>query len=142
MSHQKKNSLVRGLKGAIHNPNVSEEAKQRDLQRLQEMGEDITGLTGASSDFDAQDEGRSADPHIFLKLDQHEDAMKQVTKQMLEQGEEDMQRSASAASADLDIDMNGHSKTRVLAGYKATLSNPRTSKAAKAHAEQVLEEYA
>ncbi|RXW17667.1 hypothetical protein EST38_g8194 [Candolleomyces aberdarensis] len=40
MSTQKdQGNVVRGLKAAINNPRVSEEAKQRDIERLQEMGE-------------------------------------------------------------------------------------------------------
>ncbi|KAJ2919737.1 hypothetical protein MD484_g745, partial [Candolleomyces efflorescens] len=38
-SHKDQSNVVRGLKAAIHNPRVSEEAKQRDIERLQAMGE-------------------------------------------------------------------------------------------------------
>ena len=31
------------MKAAIHNPNVSEEAKERDAERLQQMGEEVPG---------------------------------------------------------------------------------------------------
>ncbi|KAM6513876.1 hypothetical protein FALCPG4_015077 [Fusarium falciforme] len=32
-------NVARGLKAAIHNPNVSEKAKEQDRQRLERMGE-------------------------------------------------------------------------------------------------------
>lgn len=43
ISTEEKNpaNVIRGLKSAITNPNVSEEAKQRDRERLQELGQDI-----------------------------------------------------------------------------------------------------
>lgn len=42
-------NVIRGLKAAIHNPRVSEEAKERDLQRLREMGEDVSDLDTSAS---------------------------------------------------------------------------------------------
>ena len=39
LAHKDQSNVVRGLKAAIHNPRVSEEAKQRDIERLQAMGE-------------------------------------------------------------------------------------------------------
>lgn len=33
--------VVAGLKAAIHNPHVSEEAKQKDIQRLHNIGVDL-----------------------------------------------------------------------------------------------------
>lgn len=42
-------NVIRGLKAAINNPNVSEEAKQRDRERLEEMGQDVPGSKGRST---------------------------------------------------------------------------------------------
>ncbi|KAI9572066.1 Conidiation protein 6-domain-containing protein [Boletus coccyginus] len=49
-----------------------------------------------------------------------------------------MERDAEAASEEPQHPITEES-TRVLAGYKATLSNPHTSAEAKAHAEEVLQ---
>ncbi|KAF6754674.1 hypothetical protein DFP72DRAFT_1068246 [Ephemerocybe angulata] len=99
MSHHEKDpaNVVRGLKAAIHNPNVSEEAKRRDMVRLQEMGASTT-TTDAPAQHTRGAEGGKYNTETYV-----------------------------------DADMN-----RVLAGYKPTIANPRTSENAKAHAEQVL----
>ncbi|TEB25503.1 hypothetical protein FA13DRAFT_1898284 [Coprinellus micaceus] len=116
-------NVIRGLKAAIHNPNASQEAKERDIQRLQEMGAEPPNDMTSSADVPAHNL-RSA-PKIFLKLDDMEESMRKTTKQLL------------AESAEPE---GGKMSNHVLGGYGATLTNPRTSEGAKQHAEQVLEE--
>ncbi|TFK29481.1 hypothetical protein FA15DRAFT_576498, partial [Coprinopsis marcescibilis] len=41
-------NVARGLKAAINNPRVSQEAKEHDKQRLRELGEQVPGDTGKS----------------------------------------------------------------------------------------------
>lgn len=98
-SEKNQGNVIGGLKAAINNPNVSEEAKQRDFQRLQEMGADVEGYSAPSG-------GQQEGGHAYAQGDQ----------------------------------IDGKDASRVIGGYKATLSNPRTSEAAKEHAEEVLEE--
>ncbi|KAF6751669.1 Conidiation protein 6-domain-containing protein [Ephemerocybe angulata] len=98
-SEKNQGNVIGGLKAAINNPNVSEEAKQRDFQRLQEMGADVEGYSAPSG-------GQQEGGHAYGQGDQ----------------------------------IDGKDASRVIGGYKATLSNPRTSEAAKEHAEEVLEE--
>ncbi|TEB25469.1 hypothetical protein FA13DRAFT_1796368 [Coprinellus micaceus] len=108
---QEKNpaNVIRGLKSAITNPNVSEEAKQRDRERLQELGQDI-GAGGQAP------EGPG-----------HESL-----------GRPEGSRGVGLGPVD---DEEGSNPQRVAGGYKATLSNPRTSDEAKAHAEEKLAEF-
>ncbi|KAK7463032.1 hypothetical protein VKT23_007615 [Stygiomarasmius scandens] len=48
--------VAAGLKGTLHNDNVSDEAKQRASERLQEMGVSVeTPQTGGTQSFSAQD---------------------------------------------------------------------------------------
>ncbi|KAH6910647.1 Conidiation protein 6-domain-containing protein [Coprinopsis sp. MPI-PUGE-AT-0042] len=42
-------NVIGGLKAAINNPRVSEEAKEHDRERLREMGEEVEGTTTSSS---------------------------------------------------------------------------------------------
>ncbi|EAU84080.1 hypothetical protein CC1G_06942 [Coprinopsis cinerea okayama7 len=122
-------NVARGLKAAINNPNVSEEAKQRDIQKLQEMGYDAPGGNSGSSndagDHDGLSTRQRAGYKATLKNDNVSEEAKQHAREVL--GQE-------------SGNSGGTQNTRVLAGYKATLSNPRTSEAAKQHAAEVLEE--
>ncbi|KAL1745345.1 Conidiation protein 6-domain-containing protein, partial [Schizophyllum fasciatum] len=47
------NRVAAGLKATVHNPNVSEEAKQSATERLHDMGTDVEGAPTASG----KDEG-------------------------------------------------------------------------------------
>lgn len=48
-SNKEGTNVVRGLEAAMNNPNVSEETKNRDAQKIEDMGEDYSGSYKDSS---------------------------------------------------------------------------------------------
>ncbi|TEB33364.1 hypothetical protein FA13DRAFT_1789826 [Coprinellus micaceus] len=95
--------VISGLKASIHNPNVSEEAKDRARHRLADLG-------------DTSDASKEDRPVV------EEFKLVEEVEQNVAEGE------------------GGEKNVHQLGGFKATMHNPRTSKAAKDHAKQVLEQ--
>jgi hypothetical protein len=53
--------VARGLKAALHNGGVSDEAKESAAERLQEMGVDVPEYESSSGDIIAEEESVSND---------------------------------------------------------------------------------
>ncbi|KAI0344633.1 hypothetical protein BDW22DRAFT_1326777, partial [Trametopsis cervina] len=122
--------VAAGLKAAIHNPNVSEEAKERAADRLDHMGGN----------------GRTHDPHAGTE-GEHDNRVLGGYKATLTNEHTSPEAKAHAREI---LEAHGYTveraegvsesehETRVLAGYKAALNNPRVSNEAKAHAREFL----
>ncbi|KAJ2922599.1 hypothetical protein H1R20_g14502, partial [Candolleomyces eurysporus] len=81
-SHKDQGNVVRGLKAAINNPRVSEEAKQRDIERLQEMGE----YEGAPAQEDSEHHNRVLGGYkATLSNPRTSEAAKEHAQQVLEE---------------------------------------------------------
>ncbi|EAU84006.1 hypothetical protein CC1G_11444 [Coprinopsis cinerea okayama7 len=106
-------NVARGLKAAINNPRVSEQAKEHDRERLRDMGESVPGEENTSTVPKGQRSSGSGG--------------KDLEDEDVEYEEEE----ESSGGAD---------RTRVMAGYKATLKNPNVSQRAKDHAAEILEQ--
>ncbi|KAI0818463.1 Conidiation protein 6-domain-containing protein [Trametes gibbosa] len=145
MSTYDEKRVAAGLKAAIHNPNVSEEAKERAQERLETMGaaaETTASPLGGGTVYPvgATDEtGHEANRVIggykaALHNPRTSDEAKQHAREILAADGYQFDRPEGVSEDE-------HQK-RVNAGYKAALNNPRVSDAAKLHAERYLQEHA
>ncbi|PSR72176.1 hypothetical protein PHLCEN_2v11968 [Hermanssonia centrifuga] len=108
--------VAAGLKAAIHNPNVSEEAKERAEDRLEQMG---AGTGRSRSGSTEQETNRQLGGYkATLANEQTSPEAKAHAREILEAHGYTIERPD-------DISENEHD-TRVLAGYKAALSMQRT----------------
>lgn len=122
-------NVVRGLKAAINNPRVSDEAKAHDRERLREMGQPvpkdpsnvIRGLKAAIHNPNVSEEAKERD-----------------RQRLLEMGETLPEDNTTSAPRTRSQEAEEH-EHRVLGGYKATLSNPNAGHDAKARAQDILE---
>ncbi|KAJ3515264.1 hypothetical protein NMY22_g14495 [Coprinellus aureogranulatus] len=128
--------VMSGLKASIHNPGVSEEAKDHARQRLADLGDKSgvakekgpkTKIIGVKEDEDFIDNSIAA-PGSPNPRNTLEGTLDEVEGNEAEH--EDVHPEAHSA----------HLSNRRLAGYKATMHNPRVSKKAKEHAEQILKD--
>ncbi|KAK1752923.1 Conidiation protein 6-domain-containing protein [Echria macrotheca] len=115
----------RGLKAALHNPRVSEEAKQRDREILEtEFGEHFEKEPDMSSSPDIPEE--SADPIRFKQT---------IGLRSSTSGEESSSkgktRSSSAGARSSGLQDEGKDPENVIRGLKAAISNPNVSEKAK-----------
>ncbi|KAI8975920.1 Conidiation protein 6-domain-containing protein [Trametes punicea] len=130
--HPNENRVAGGLKASLHNPRVSQEAKERAAERLEEMGE--TSLSAGSTKGASQHKNHVLGGYkATLHNPYTSEEAKRHAREILE-----------ADSYQLDppkgVSADEHEK-RVLAGYKAALHNPRVSKEAKRHAQEYLKEH-
>ncbi|KAF9498009.1 hypothetical protein BDN71DRAFT_1429169 [Pleurotus eryngii] len=123
-------NVAGGLKAAIHNPNVSEEAKSHAAERLREMGGDDQPDTMSASNPAGYSDGIS---HF-----QFEDQGESITRRDVDYAREILEAVGYSVEQPSETTEDEH-QTRVLAGYKAALSNPRVSKEAKQHAQDYLD---
>ncbi|KDQ25960.1 hypothetical protein PLEOSDRAFT_1085281 [Pleurotus ostreatus PC15] len=114
-------NVAGGLKAAIHNPNVSEEAKERAAERLHEMG--------------ADNQNQSTPQNLTGYSDSES-----ITQQDIAYAREILEAVGYSIEKPAESTHDEH-QTRVLAGYKAALSNPHVSKEAKAHAQAYLNKH-
>ncbi|EGN99641.1 hypothetical protein SERLA73DRAFT_159863 [Serpula lacrymans var. lacrymans S7.3] len=125
--------VIAGLKAAIHNPNVSEEAKDNAIQRLNELGDDTERGGAAYGRANQQGSTRVLGGYkATLSNENTSEEAKQHAQEVLE--------AAGVYERPTGISEEEH-ETRVLAGYKAALNNPRVSEAAKTHARDFLEQH-
>ncbi|KAG9220405.1 hypothetical protein CCMSSC00406_0006670 [Pleurotus cornucopiae] len=115
-------NVAGGLKAAIHNPNVSEEAKSHAAERLHEMGVDDQSGSMSASNPTGYSDGES------------------ITRHDVDYAREILEAVGYSVEQPSGTTEDEH-QTRVLAGYKAALSNPRVSKEAKRHAQEYLDTY-
>ncbi|KAI0373572.1 hypothetical protein BV20DRAFT_962780 [Pilatotrama ljubarskyi] len=143
MSGHDEKRVAAGLKAAIHNPNVSEEAKERAQERLENMGASVdTGSRGnnnGSYPTGTTDEtGRETNRVLggykaTLHNPRTSEGAKQHAREILEADGYQIERPEGVTEDE-------HQK-RVNAGYKAALHNPRVSEEAKQHAREYLEQH-
>ncbi|KAF9254921.1 hypothetical protein L218DRAFT_967753 [Marasmius fiardii PR-910] len=131
-SHKDANHVAAGLKAAIHNPRVSDEAKEHAKERLEGMG--------VAVEFDDEHEKRVlAGYKAALHNENVSDEAKENARQKLQEAgvlethEEDQLKDDEPSR---DEHLN-----HVLGGYKATLANPNVSPEAKLHAATILDEH-
>ncbi|KAF8153135.1 Conidiation protein 6-domain-containing protein [Crassisporium funariophilum] len=124
--HEKNpDNVARGLKAAIHNPNVSEEAKQSAAERLEQMGSvDEHEQHGTNRQLGGY-KATLTNPNTSQKAKEH-------ARQVLGQETE------VSNTANDEGETHDH---RVIGGYKAALKNPNVSEEAKQHAEEFLKEH-
>ncbi|KAI6026342.1 hypothetical protein PISMIDRAFT_690488 [Pisolithus microcarpus 441] len=125
--------VIAGLKAAVHNPNVSEEAKGHAIERLREMGQsvDVAPQETPEKSSDQQEGSRVLGGYKATLSNPY-------TSEEAKKHAEEVLRAAGIVGHQDATDEER--ETRVLAGYKAALHNPRVSDAAKEHARQYLEE--
>ncbi len=150
--------VAAGLKAAIHNPNVSEDARKSARERLDQMGEhDPTGRSHPTGTLDTQGHEtnrvlggykatlHSAHPSFSYPPSERgrlprcgtdprtSDEAKRHAREILEADGYTVEPAEGVTEDE--------HQTRVLAGYKAALHNPRVSKEAKDHAKEYLREH-
>ncbi|KAJ3763777.1 hypothetical protein FB446DRAFT_834943 [Lentinula raphanica] len=131
-SEKHQHHVAGGLKAALHNPNVSEQAKDDALQRLERMGEVAGTEINEGPSYDEETNRRLGGYKATLTNDRTSDEAKDHAREVLE-------------AAGIEVN-DGHSSSdehakRVLAGYKAAIHNPNVSQEAKIHAKQFLREH-
>ncbi|KZT68280.1 hypothetical protein DAEQUDRAFT_712122 [Daedalea quercina L-15889] len=121
--------VAAGLKAAMHNPNVTDEGRDRAADRLDQ----INGAGGASAATEQHNKRELGGYKATLHNDRTSSQAKEHAREVLE-----------AAGYTIEpgpgMSQDEH-ETRVLAGYKAALHNPRVSEAAKQHAQEYLREH-
>jgi hypothetical protein len=124
------NRVAGGLKAAINNPNVSEEAKIEAQNKL-----DNISATG-----EKQEALQTNDEHVNRVLGGYKATVhnSRVSAEARQHAQEVLE--AAGYQIDEAVASDEHDK-RVLAGYKAALNNPRVSEAAKAHAREYISQY-
>ncbi|RPD54192.1 hypothetical protein L226DRAFT_546393 [Lentinus tigrinus ALCF2SS1-7] len=128
--HEKR--VAAGLKAAIHNPNVSDEARERAQERLEHSSDTskATGHSTGATDQSGHEVNRVLGGYKATLHNPNTSAeAKQHAREMLD--------AQAAGGSDDGDDLH---QTRVKAGYKAALHNPRVSEEAKEHAREYLEE--
>ncbi|KAH7888455.1 Conidiation protein 6-domain-containing protein [Phlebopus sp. FC_14] len=129
--------VAAGLKAAIHNPHVSEEAKQNAMSKLREMGQDVEQPIEthghARTTEGGHDESRVLGGYKATLSNPH-------TSEEAKKHAEEVLQAAGIHGRHAEATDEEH-ETRVLAGYKAALHNPRVSEEAKQHAREFLREH-
>ncbi|TBU22987.1 Conidiation protein 6-domain-containing protein [Dichomitus squalens] len=136
MSGHDEKRVAAGLKAAINNPNVSEEARERAQERLEHMGASTeTDNSGRYATGTVDSSGHEANRVLggykaTLHNPRASDEAKQHAREILE-------ADGYTVEPGPGVTQDEH-QTRVLAGYKAALHNPRVSEEAKEHAREYL----
>ncbi|KAI0633897.1 Conidiation protein 6-domain-containing protein [Trametes polyzona] len=143
MSGHDEKRVAAGLKAAIHNPNVSEEAKERAQERLEHMGTSVETTSASrgngnypvgSTDETGHETNRVLGGYkATLHNPRTSDEAKQHAREILDADGYQFERPEGVTEDE-------HQK-RVNAGYKAALNNPRVSEGAKQHAREYLEQH-
>ncbi|KAI0323878.1 hypothetical protein GY45DRAFT_1399012 [Cubamyces sp. BRFM 1775] len=130
--------IAAGLKAAVHNPNVSEEVKERAQERLAQMGasaqETSRGHAVGSTDGAGHETNRVLGGYkATLHNPRTSEEAKRHAREILEADGYQFERPEGMTEDE-------HQK-RVNAGYKAALSNLRVSQEAEQHAREYLQEH-
>ncbi|KAI0325107.1 hypothetical protein GY45DRAFT_1330741 [Cubamyces sp. BRFM 1775] len=142
MSGHDEKRVAAGLKAAVHNPNVSEEAKERAQERLAQMGasaeETSTGTARGHAVGSTDGAGHETNRVLggykaTLHNPRTSEEAKRHAREILEADGYQFERPEGMTEDE-------HQK-RVNAGYKAALNNPRVSEEAKQHAREYLQEH-
>ncbi|KAJ3855617.1 hypothetical protein EV368DRAFT_72182 [Lentinula lateritia] len=128
MTTKHQHHVAGGLKAALHNPNVSEEAKANAQQRLKNM---VSANETEVPSYDEETNRVLGGYKATLTNNQTSSEAKAHAREVL---------AAAGIEVDHEYTSDEH-QTRVFAGYKAALNNPRVSAEAKAHARDFLREH-
>ncbi|KAL1675961.1 Conidiation protein 6-domain-containing protein [Schizophyllum commune] len=121
--------VAAGLKASIHNPNVSDEAKQSAIERLHDMGADVDDAPiQHAADRNTRSKGVDIVDDMLQDADDEEEELQHSSGRRATGG-------ASRKTA------SGKNEDNVIRGYKATLHNPRIGDEAKERAQEYLEEH-
>jgi len=122
--------VAAGLKAAIHNSNVSPEAKDQAAEKLQ----NLTGAGIATTTSTTEHENRVLGGfRAVLSNDNTSAEAKQHAREVLTAAGYQVEKPTGSTDEEHE--------TRVMAGYKAALTNPNVSEGAKRHATEILKEY-
>ncbi|KAG7087275.1 hypothetical protein E1B28_013253 [Marasmius oreades] len=131
-SRKHANHVVAGLKAAIHNPRVSDKAKERAKERLENMGVGV--------EFDEEHQKRVlAGYKAALHNENVSDDAKENARQKLQAA--GVIEDSEGDQLEDDQPPRDEHRNHVLGGYKAALANPNVSTEAKLHAATVLDEH-
>ncbi|ESK85070.1 hypothetical protein Moror_11042 [Moniliophthora roreri MCA 2997] len=115
-------NVARGLKAAIHNPRVSDEAKEHAKERLEDMGVAVEAENGEHTN-------RASGGHKAARAEER-----------TSDENEDEADASSEPSDSGTVKRDQHESNR-LRGYKAALHNPHVSDEAKENAKKVLQDH-
>ncbi|KIY72412.1 hypothetical protein CYLTODRAFT_449958 [Cylindrobasidium torrendii FP15055 ss-10] len=129
--------VAAGLKAAIHNPNTSDEARERATERLQGIDTQYTdkNLDNSSASMDNGDHHRNqvlGGYKATLHNPGSTDAAKSKARDVLQEagvGEERLDQRSGKADPE-----------RVAAGHRAAIKNPNVSDEAKQHSQNFLDD--
>ncbi|KAK4458156.1 Conidiation protein 6-domain-containing protein [Cladorrhinum samala] len=120
----------RGLRAALSNPRVSEQAKQRDREILaSEYGEVVEPPSAPAPEMASPSSKKASHSSSNLKS-----SPSSHNKKTRSSSSGDMSSGASAASPD----MEGKDRSHVIRGLKAAIANPNVSEEAKERDRQKL----
>ncbi|KAI0741475.1 Conidiation protein 6-domain-containing protein [Daedaleopsis nitida] len=127
--------VAAGLKAAIHNPNVSEQAKERAQDRLENMNASIPTERDSAFPVGTTDTNGHEINRVLggYKATLH-------NPNVSSQAKEHAREVLGEVDGDSGTTQDEH-QMHVNAGYKAALHNPNVSREAKAHAREYLEEH-
>jgi len=134
-------NVIGGYKAAAHNPNLSEESREKAEQVLESMGVDANEKAESSTPLsDGSTEGKNPGNvaggfKATLHNDKVSDEAKEHAQEMLDKMGVDAEEKAPRKDDDRVKD-----ESHVIGGYKATLTNANASQEAKDHARKALEE--
>ncbi|KAH9912770.1 Conidiation protein 6-domain-containing protein [Epithele typhae] len=137
MSGHDQTRVAAGLKAAIHNPNVSEEAKERAQERLETMGAAHVHPSShpvGTVDTTGHEANRVIGGYKAALHNPHtSEEAKRHAKEILEADGYTVETPEGVSETEHQM--------RVNAGYKAALHNPNVSEQAKVHAREYLREH-
>ncbi|KAJ7502754.1 Conidiation protein 6-domain-containing protein [Mycena galericulata] len=139
---QQRPSTRAGLKAALHRDDVSEQAKQHAEERLKEMGATSTDEhpDHLSSHALGGYKATLTSWYIMYSLSHADLFLDEATSDKAKAHAREILKAAGYDFTEADERTSEH-QTRVLAGYKAALHNPRVSEEAKQHAREYLKEH-
>ncbi|KAG0708339.1 Conidiation protein 6-domain-containing protein [Suillus ampliporus] len=127
--------VIAGLKAAVHNPNVSSEAKDNALRRLEEMGQSADPAV-PTQERAAQTAASEAHEKHVLRGYKAATSNPNVSEEAKQHAREVLEAAGIHQQLETHSDEEHH--IRVLAGYKAAIHNPNVSPEAKKHAREFL----
>jgi len=131
-------NVIGGLKAAVHNDNVSDEAKERAQAALDDMGVDADEKAKPQKEVDPENlSNREAGGYkATLHNERTSDEAKERAQEILDKAGVDAdEKRSSSGKADEEKD-----ESHVIAGLKATLTNVASSDEARESARKRLEE--
>ncbi|KAK0739460.1 Conidiation protein 6-domain-containing protein [Apiosordaria backusii] len=132
----------RGLRAAISNPRVSEKAKQRDREILeQEFGEQVE--TSPSTTHSSDTKKASTEESIPEKSSSFRASQTYGRRKTRSSSSGDLETSAPSASMSSTVDdssIDGKDRGNVVRGLKAAITNPHVSEKAKERDRKKLQE--